>query len=87
MKWNKITMPHPPIIRMMETVKKSLISQGHEVIEWEPPISHQELLDFSVKVFGVDGYQEIVKEAELSGEPIIPELLYLCGGEFPHQSI
>ncbi|CAM9023371.1 unnamed protein product [Wickerhamomyces anomalus] len=83
MKWNKITMPHPPIIRMMETVKKSLISQGHEVIEWEPPISHQELLDFSVKVFGVDGYQEIVKEAELSGEPIIPELLYLCGGEFP----
>lgn len=83
MKWNKITMPHPPIVRMMETVKKSLLDQGHEIIDWEPPISHQELLDFSVKVFGADGYQEIVKEAEISGEPIIPELLYLCGGELP----
>jgi len=83
MKWNKITMPHPPIMRIMEIVKNSLIKQGHEIIEWEPPISHQELLDFSVKVFGVDGYQEILEEAKLSGEPIIPELLYLCGGKLP----
>lgn len=76
-KWNKITMPHPPILRVLETVKESLIAQGHEVIEWEPPVSDLELCEYSDLVFGVDGFLEMEKEIANSGEPALEEELYL----------
>jgi len=76
-KWNKIVMPHPPIMRMMEIVKNSLIKQGHEIIEWEPPINDKEFWDFSESVFGVDGFLELEKEIANSGEPsTVLKLLY-----------
>lgn len=77
-KWNKITMPHPPILRMMETVKKSLIAQGHEIIEWEPPVSDAELCEYGDIVFGVDGFLEMENEVANSGEPALTEDLYLA---------
>lgn len=79
-KWNKIVMPHPPIMRMMEVVKKSLIEQGHEVIEWEPPVSDWELFEFADKVFGVDGFLELDREVANSGEPVLMDELYTADG-------
>ncbi|ODQ56696.1 hypothetical protein WICANDRAFT_86346 [Wickerhamomyces anomalus NRRL Y-366-8] len=82
-KWNNIVMPHPPIVRMMEVVKKALIEQGHEIIEYEPPISDMELFEFSDKVFGVDGYLELDREVANSGEPVLMDELYSSTGSRP----
>ncbi|CAM9023379.1 unnamed protein product [Wickerhamomyces anomalus] len=68
---------------MMEVVEKALIEQGHEIIEYEPPISDLELFEFSDKVFGVDGYLELDREVANSGEPVLMDELYSSTGSRP----
>ncbi|GME67568.1 unnamed protein product [[Candida] boidinii] len=78
MKWNKINHPHPPVVRTMELVVESLKAKGHEVIEWDPPVSTVELAQVAFDVFGSDGYEEVVEMCAQSGEPIVPEILSIA---------
>ncbi|CAK7891813.1 hypothetical protein CAAN1_19S00210 [[Candida] anglica] len=71
---------HPPVRRALELARQALISQGHEVIEWKPPLSLSECRDLAGIIFGTDGYQEIADECANSGEPIMEEVLSFGGG-------
>ncbi|CAK7891830.1 hypothetical protein CAAN1_19S00276 [[Candida] anglica] len=70
---------HPPIERALKIAKDALIAQGHEVIEWKPPVSLGTCRDLAVSIYGTDGYKEIVDECAKSGEPIVKEILALAG--------
>lgn len=67
--------PHPPISRALKLLAECLRKEGHEVVEWVPPISHNELKDRLFDIFAADGYNEIKKTAFESGEPIPVQLL------------
>jgi amidase len=41
--------PHPPILRALKTVADALKAAGHEVIEWKPPVSLDDLMDVAVR--------------------------------------
>ncbi|ODV96796.1 hypothetical protein PACTADRAFT_48609 [Pachysolen tannophilus NRRL Y-2460] len=87
MKWNKYIMPHPPILRAIETAKTALLKAGHEVVEWEPPVSHLDLLNLASAIFGADNCKEMLNECAKSGEPLIKEDIALCGGKAGGPSI
>ncbi|GMM33294.1 putative amidase [Saccharomycopsis crataegensis] len=78
--WNKLVMPSPPVKRALAIVKEKLIDAGHDVIEWDPPISSMTATQVAVDVYGADGYKEVVDYTQASGEPIVPEILSLAGG-------
>lgn len=40
-KWDHLIMPHPPVQRGMRIVEEALKSQGHELIEFAVPDSHE----------------------------------------------
>jgi amidase len=40
-KWDNLTMPHPPVQRAIRIVKEALRAQGHELIDFEVPDSHE----------------------------------------------
>ncbi|CAK7891835.1 hypothetical protein CAAN1_19S00298 [[Candida] anglica] len=71
--------PHPPIERALQMCKDALVAQGHEVIDWEPPVSFIECRDLGASIYGADGYKEIADECAKSGEPIVREVMVLAG--------
>ncbi|CAK7891825.1 hypothetical protein CAAN1_19S00254 [[Candida] anglica] len=72
---NGETKHHPPIERALQMAKNALIAQGHEVIEWKPPVSLIECSKLASTIFGADGYQEVLDECAKSGEPLVKEVL------------
>lgn len=67
---------HPPVKRAVEEAVKKLESQGHKIIEWQPP-SHKRLASICGKAWGYDGGADAKKAFELSGEVPDPSLLSL----------
>lgn len=84
-KGNGFSKVHPPVERALKLAKDSLLAQGHEIIEWEPPVLYQQIRELAYSIFGTDGYQEITDECARSGEPIVKALLRLGGNakKFP----
>lgn len=78
-KTNKVTTPHPPVMRAMELIKEKLIAAGHEVIEWDPPVSHKFIKERLREIFVAENYNEIMKECAITGEPKIPQLVEAWG--------
>ncbi|SCU82654.1 LAMI_0C00320g1_1 [Lachancea mirantina] len=70
MLWDKLVMPHPPVIRALKETCQSLLKEGHEIVEWDFPLQ-KELLETADQVYGADFYQEVEETLKLSGEPIL----------------
>lgn len=70
-------LPHPPIIRAVDTVVSTLKSAGHTVVDWAP-YKVEYALDLVSKIYSSDGGTDIINTLKESGEPSIPNL-----GELP----
>lgn len=75
----EIAYLHPPVQRALKTVRESLIRSGHEIIEWDPPITTYMLLELAKSIYGADAYKEILENCSQSGEPVVKEILSLAG--------
>jgi amidase len=67
--------PHPPLKRALEETVEKLESQGHKVIEWQPP-SHVRLEEICFKAWNYDGGEDAAKAFALSGEDHKPNIMY-----------
>ncbi|KAG6906122.1 hypothetical protein DXG01_015796 [Tephrocybe rancida] len=68
------TVPHPPIIRGLETAKKALLAAGHKVIDWKP-LEHQALVDVAFSIFGGGATKDFEAVSAESGEPRITSMV------------
>lgn len=75
-----VVLPHPPILRGVETVVSTLKEHGHHLIEWTP-YKHQHALDLVTNIYISDGGADILRDISASGEPIIPNIKNLFGPE------
>ncbi|PMD62637.1 amidase [Hyaloscypha bicolor E] len=75
-------LPHPPILRGVETVVSTMKKAGHIVVEWKP-YKH----DFAVKlingIYAGDGGTDIFNTLKESGEPDIPNFKDLINPSLP----
>ncbi|CDO71742.1 hypothetical protein BN946_scf184920.g26 [Trametes cinnabarina] len=67
---NGVVKPHPPVKRAMELTKAALEAAGHTVIDWE---NHRllEIYTVGVRIFAADNALDMLKDCELSGEPLL----------------
>ncbi|KDQ31042.1 hypothetical protein PLEOSDRAFT_1092424 [Pleurotus ostreatus PC15] len=69
--WNDgLTVPHPPIIRGLETTKKALIAAGHTVIDWVPH-KHGEIYETLRAVWAAGAAEDYAVTTSPTGEPVI----------------
>lgn len=66
-------LPHPPIVRGVETVVSILKKAGHEVVEWTP-YKHGYAHALVNQIYDSDGGADILDTLKESGEPVIPNL-------------
>ncbi|CRG85245.1 amidase [Talaromyces islandicus] len=65
-----VVLPHPPILRGMETVVSTLKANGHHIVEWTP-YKHQYASDLTYAIYTSDGGADVYRDISASGEPII----------------
>lgn len=66
-------MPHPPVLRGIQTVITALQNAGHTVVEWQP-YKHKYGVDLARKVLAADGGAAIKIALASSDEPVVPNL-------------
>ncbi|KJK93078.1 Acetamidase [Metarhizium anisopliae BRIP 53284] len=66
-------LPHPPVLRAVQTVVDKLKGAGHAVLPWEP-YKHPYAVDLANRVYASDGGADIHSALKLSGEPAIPNI-------------
>lgn len=79
-------LPHPPILRGVQTVVKALRQAGHTVTDWEP-YKHPFAVDLANKVYATDGGADVHQTLSESGEPAIPNFADLLSPDFPKSDI
>lgn len=82
MKWDGVVQPHPPISRCIESVKRKLIADGHEVVDLEPQ-HHREILDVINGIYRSGASLAFKNEVSKSGEP----LSYSYKENFKHSTV
>ncbi|KAJ3760549.1 general amidase [Lentinula raphanica] len=68
-----IIVPHPPIIRGLEMVKKALLDAGHKVIDWKPS-KHAEMHKCLGDIWAAGAADDYSAVTALVGEPVIPSM-------------
>ncbi|KAH8697040.1 acetamidase [Talaromyces proteolyticus] len=68
-----VVLPHPPILRGVETVVSTLKKNGHEVVEW-PPYKHDYAVDLISAIYTSDGGADVRRDISASGEPVISNI-------------
>ncbi|KAI0463996.1 hypothetical protein LJB42_003009 [Komagataella kurtzmanii] len=76
-KWDKLVMPHPPVLRAVDECVAALKKAGHQVVEWDPPC-RKSLVDIGLEVLSADRYKEIEENCAKTGEPLFEALRNLC---------
>jgi len=71
---NGVVGPHPPINRGLRTVVDTLRKAGHKIVDWNPP-SQSTAKRVHLAFLKADGAHDIHAQLNLSGEPLIPELV------------
>ncbi|KZF18934.1 acetamidase [Xylona heveae TC161] len=66
-------LPHPPILRGIQTVVSALREHGHTVIDWTP-YKHDHAVNLIDRIFASDGGQDIFSVLQESGEPAIANI-------------
>ncbi|KAL1306190.1 hypothetical protein AAFC00_004292 [Neodothiora populina] len=79
---DSVVMPHPPILRGVETVVSTLKENGHKVVPWKP-YKHDYAVDLIGGIYGADGGKDIHAALQASGEPAIPNIDDLVSPELP----
>ncbi|OBS26101.1 hypothetical protein FPOA_00044 [Fusarium poae] len=72
MKWDKVVMPQPPVLRAIEHTKNILLKAGFEVIEFSPPVDCWELAKCYYDLIFQDGGADTLAKVAISGEPLVP---------------
>ncbi|KAF3386419.1 Acetamidase [Penicillium rolfsii] len=68
-----VVLPHPPILRGVETVVSTLKKNGHTVIQWMP-YKHDFGHNLINSIYASDGNADVFKDINASGEPSIPNI-------------
>ncbi|KAJ9218983.1 hypothetical protein DTO027B5_7762 [Paecilomyces variotii] len=66
-------LPHPPILRGIETVVSTLKKSGHNVVPWTP-YKHDFAVDLINGIYASDGCTDVYRDINASGEPAIPNI-------------
>ncbi|KAJ8456761.1 hypothetical protein ONZ45_g18588 [Pleurotus djamor] len=70
--WNDgLVTPHPPILRGLAMVKDALVSAGHQVIDWQPPVKHGEICETIRAIWDAGAQADYASATAPTGEPII----------------
>lgn len=75
-------LPHPPIIRAVETVVDKMQKAGHSVLPWEP-YKHPYAVDLINRIYASDGGTDVFNTLKSSGEPAIPNFSDLINPSLP----
>lgn len=78
----KKVLPHPPILRGIETVVRTLKNAGHNVIPWTP-YKHDYAVDLINNIYASDGGTDVFATLAASGEPAIPNFADLLNPSLP----
>ncbi|KAJ5574137.1 acetamidase [Penicillium hispanicum] len=68
-----VVLPHPPILRGMESVVSALKTNGHTVLPWTP-YKHGFGHDLINDIYAADGCTDVLRDITASGEPSIPNI-------------
>ncbi|KAF7713053.1 Acetamidase [Penicillium ucsense] len=77
-----VVMPHPPILRGIETVVSTLKKHGHKVLPWTP-YKHDFGHNLINNIYASDGNTDVFKDINASGEPAIPNIKDLLNPDIP----
>ncbi|KAF8898954.1 general amidase [Infundibulicybe gibba] len=69
-----MVVPHPPIIRGLETTKRALIAAGHKVIDWKP-FKHAEMYRVLGEIWSAGAAEDYRVTASATGEPVIHSMV------------
>ncbi|KAG5656005.1 hypothetical protein KAF25_001575 [Fusarium avenaceum] len=72
MKWDKVVMPHPPVLRALEHTKRALENAGHKVVEFDVPFDCWEAIQLTFDTYYQSGHSGTLSALESTGEPLIP---------------
>lgn len=75
-------MPHPPILRGVETVVSTMKKAGHTVFPWTP-YKHDFAFDLINGIYASDGGADVFETLKESGEPAIPNFADLINPSLP----
>jgi amidase len=75
-------LPHPPILRGVETVVSKLKAAGHDVFPWTP-YKHGYAVKLIGGIYASDGGTDVHDSLRLSGEPAIPNIMDLLNPNLP----
>ncbi|GAM89787.1 hypothetical protein ANO11243_078260 [Dothideomycetidae sp. 11243] len=75
MRHDRVCGVHPPVARALEKVVEVLKGEGHKVIDWEPSVHHERLVENIGKCYNFDGCRDGKKAFDLSGEEISPQVM------------
>ncbi|KND93498.1 Acetamidase [Tolypocladium ophioglossoides CBS 100239] len=75
-------LPHPPVIRAMQTVVNRAKQAGHMVVPWEP-YKHPYAVDLANRIYASDGGADIFGTLKQSGEPAVPNFGDLINPSLP----
>ncbi|OJJ71754.1 hypothetical protein ASPBRDRAFT_177419 [Aspergillus brasiliensis CBS 101740] len=64
---------HPPIERALRELASKLQDQGHEVVLWDTS-DHQDCIKLMDEYYVADGFEDVLRDINNSGEPMIPHV-------------
>ncbi|KAH8895655.1 amidase [Thozetella sp. PMI_491] len=68
-----VVRPHPPIMRVLQSVVEKLRAAGHHIVEWNAQL-HPECIEVMDAFYTVDGGEDIRRAVAAGGEPFIPHV-------------
>ncbi|KAH7000751.1 amidase signature domain-containing protein [Ilyonectria destructans] len=72
MKWDRVVMPHPPVLRALEHTRKVLEKAGHEVVDFSPPFDCWNAKQTTFDIYYQSGCGGTMSTLAAAGEPTIP---------------
>jgi len=77
-----VVKPHPEIEAAVRLAADMLEAAGHEIIAWDTT-DHVECIKIMDRFYRADGGEDIRREVEAAGEPMIPHVAALVGSSKP----
>jgi len=72
--WNDgQVVPHPPVIRALETTKNALLAAGHKVIDWKP-LNHASITNVALSIWASGMAKDVQVVTAITGEPVISSM-------------
>jgi len=75
-------LPHPPILRGIQTVVDAMKEKGHTIVPWKP-YKHDFAVNLINGIYASDGGTDVFNTLKESGEPAIPNFADLINPSLP----